>query len=702
MKKLFLVLLSVLSASFSFAQTSKPMYVYTKDGLFDIYYSSDVLQMACSNKDKDGVSYPQMVSQNIYTKRGVVTIPLADIDSVSFVDPAPQVMKKEGKVNHLTSKGFRSLVWDYKENPDQLVFKGDRPVIVDYWAKWCGYCVAMMPTFEQLAEEYKGRIDFYKVDTDEETEVSNQLHIANLPCIYFYPKQGQPEIREGAMSLSAMREIIEKVLLITEDENPDAPKPQVDLKLWKGDEQHEWLDRKFTALLKCTSANATLVKYGCFVKDDIAYTNLSDRELIQRYGDVLAANQLPKVNSAAGLPITFHAQKGQTYVFLCLMKNAEGGVIVQREEVTTDAVYVPALDFQAERGALAQFIKDKQKHISVYMKTNDAKDVCYTCLLKEDFNKQREEGKSIEDILSQHATVLTAEQLASANKYGFSAVISGLQPLTDYVCLAMMHESNGKAHVAKVEVSTPFDGYNETMDDTEVKLVTGLFNNSMTCSMNCSTGDAIYASLLMIPSDELSKLLAKGETLETVMDTHSDVTVYSYQQMEYINGQGLSNVVSDVKPGTRYTWIGDIRGRFGGRTVERSEVKTLSEGETAPAIDTRLVLSEQNGMLTASVNCTTANATAVTSAVIESMALEKLLASGKTLEEVMTEGNDQFLQYETLKQDQLNLFNQGGVVLGCSNKIQPDKRYTWILDAKNKDGKRSVKRGEVKTTPVYQ
>ena len=75
------------------------------------------------------------------------------------------------KVIDLTKESFVEKVAEFQEYPNKWDFKGDKPCLVDFHAPWCVYCKALSPILDQLAVEYDGKIDIYKVDVDQEPEL---------------------------------------------------------------------------------------------------------------------------------------------------------------------------------------------------------------------------------------------------------------------------------------------------------------------------------------------------------------------------------------------------------------------------------------------------------------------------------------------------------------------------------------------------
>lgn len=112
----------------------------------------------------------------------------------------------------LTKELFLEKVFNYEKSKDWK-YEGELPAVVDFWAPWCGPCKMVGPIIDELSEEYKGKVSFYKVNTDEEQELGGVFGIRSIPSLLFIPKEGQPKMAVGALPKESMKEAIEKELL---------------------------------------------------------------------------------------------------------------------------------------------------------------------------------------------------------------------------------------------------------------------------------------------------------------------------------------------------------------------------------------------------------------------------------------------------------------------------------------------------------
>ncbi len=112
----------------------------------------------------------------------------------------------------LTTEGFKKDVFDYTTK-QEWDFQGELPAIVDFYADWCGPCKMVAPILEELSDQFAGKINIYKVDTEAEQELSAVFGIKSIPSILFIPKEGQPMMQPGALPKEQLIQVIEQELL---------------------------------------------------------------------------------------------------------------------------------------------------------------------------------------------------------------------------------------------------------------------------------------------------------------------------------------------------------------------------------------------------------------------------------------------------------------------------------------------------------
>ena len=73
-----------------------------------------------------------------------------------------------------------------KDNFETEVLKSDIPVLVDFWATWCGPCMMLSPVIAELAEEFEGKVKVGKVNVDEQNELAMQYRVASIPTLLLF------------------------------------------------------------------------------------------------------------------------------------------------------------------------------------------------------------------------------------------------------------------------------------------------------------------------------------------------------------------------------------------------------------------------------------------------------------------------------------------------------------------------------------
>jgi len=100
----------------------------------------------------------------------------------------------------ITDAGFEDLL------------KSDKPLVIDFWAEWCGPCRMVGPIVEELAAEYEGKVTIGKVDVDNNDEITSKYGIRNIPTILFIKNGEVVDKQVGAAQKAVLTEKVEKLL----------------------------------------------------------------------------------------------------------------------------------------------------------------------------------------------------------------------------------------------------------------------------------------------------------------------------------------------------------------------------------------------------------------------------------------------------------------------------------------------------------
>lgn len=114
---------------------------------------------------------------------------------------------------YLTKEDFLQKVADYEKSPGIWKFLGDKPALIDFYAPWCGPCKMLSPILDELSQEYNGKVDIYKVNVDDEEELSRVFGIRSVPTLIFVPMEGEPQRAAGALPKQQLVKIFDEILL---------------------------------------------------------------------------------------------------------------------------------------------------------------------------------------------------------------------------------------------------------------------------------------------------------------------------------------------------------------------------------------------------------------------------------------------------------------------------------------------------------
>ena len=122
------------------------------------------------------------------------------------------VSENTSKPVEMNTQMFIDNIVDYK-NSKEWDYKGDKPAVIDFYATWCGPCKRLSPILEELASEYNGQINFYKIDVDKEQELAAVFGIQSIPMVLLIPKEGKPYVVQGLRPKAELKQAIDSTLI---------------------------------------------------------------------------------------------------------------------------------------------------------------------------------------------------------------------------------------------------------------------------------------------------------------------------------------------------------------------------------------------------------------------------------------------------------------------------------------------------------
>lgn len=325
--------------------------------------------------------------------------------------------------------------------------------------------------------------------------------------------------------------------------------------------------------------------------------------------------------------------------------------------------------------------------------------------LSEDWERALAEGGTMENIVLDNGSKLEDRYMEQVRGDGLSLLYEHLEADTRYTFVCRVVGENHVASVAFKELRTEKNG--GTGENPQVRLDAfagdGQGNNKATCvrfEAQCLSKDAAYAAYMMYPTDQVEEVLNDGATLEEIMNFEELVTLFEKEQMDVFSA-GETVVFTFVKclANSSYTMLLDVKNGYGGRTVSRADVVTEQADGDGPVVSIEAGVGDEGGahkdtVIWFGVRCESGDAV---------YAAYYLSQTDHFKEELGSSAIDKFMDLHSTSFDSVNtawleLFNgTEGLLLQPDQKMQPETAYTFVLEARNSSGGRTIRQAEAVT-----
>ena len=141
------------------------------------------------------------------------SVSVASPDGDKDLNPKIEAVGNNITVIHLTEATFKQMVFDYEKNKEWK-YTGKKPAIIDFYADWCAPCRQLSPIVEEIAKDYQGKIIVYKVDTEKERKLAQNIGISALPTLLFIPMEGKPQVSMGVLPKASLVKAINDILQV--------------------------------------------------------------------------------------------------------------------------------------------------------------------------------------------------------------------------------------------------------------------------------------------------------------------------------------------------------------------------------------------------------------------------------------------------------------------------------------------------------